>query len=306
MHYDRHGTVLGSFHYIGSAFLVDKDVLVTAGHNIMPSNFTVPNQDGTETEIPNAERQQPTTVTFYRFCIAGEGEISQVVKRMVHPVWKDRFSDDHDISVLSLQRPFSPTYKLPMKKLVNLSTATAEEIEVSGYPGRIKKTEKAQEKDNEPLGMYASPGKTIVGHKKHNSLFKCYYNALTSGGNSGSAVTVKVDQFGKKTVGYRGIAVHTNGHHDCNSGVRFTKEIEGFIINAVRKLDESRTTESVACEKEINKILQEHHGFFSIEAHRFLQSHMTELVSGLKDETAYDHGKLFVYLSNFFSARQKR
>jgi hypothetical protein len=41
MSYSKHGNLKGDFKYIGSAFLIGEDILMTAGHNLLPSEFKI-------------------------------------------------------------------------------------------------------------------------------------------------------------------------------------------------------------------------------------------------------------------------
>lgn len=191
-------------HYIGSGILLDKNILLTAGHCLY-------NRDcGAFNNI--------------KFHPGRHGNIAastlKIKKSLLSNEWRTYQDEDHDIGIAILDSNYkAESYGnlrvLSDDELLNLV------VRISGYPG--------DKRDKKGLPyMYTMHG-PIVTIKKN----KFYYRIDTTGGQSGSGVLVEND-FQKKINSCVGIHV-TGCPEEGNGAVRINREKAKLIETWIKQ-----------------------------------------------------------------------
>jgi glutamyl endopeptidase len=180
-------------HYVGSGILIDKDILLTAGHCLYIKEY------GPAVDL--------------KFYPGRHGNIAENIfsskKFFLPKEWQENQDEDHDLGLIVLDREhktksYSSLNVLSDDELLNLL------VRISGYPG--------DKRDHNGLPyMYTMHG-PIVTVKRN----KIYYRIDTSGGQSGSGVLIEGDF--QQNIN-RCIGIHVTGcAEEGNGAIRINRE----------------------------------------------------------------------------------
>jgi V8-like Glu-specific endopeptidase len=201
--------------YFGSGAAIDKNIVITAAHNLLPPRFN---------NHPNVDRVRAETVKFEHMLIAArvstQGPVAAAkvsTHCFVHPEWEKDFNPRYDVALIFLSESLNLTQgeidKLMKLKILN---GKEERIRVVGHP---KGWVDMRESEGETSWEQALESQDII-----------YHFANTLPGSSGSPIIADSQYI---------IGTHTRGAFEgssgANSGIRMRRELIPFIENSIEK-----------------------------------------------------------------------
>jgi len=222
-------TFFPEHHSVGSAAAIDRNLVITAAHNLLPDIFN---------KTPNINKTLAYEVRFEHMLlkdspVVTKSYVAEVSSHcFIHPKWVENFDPRYDIAFIFLSESLNLT-QAQFDELLKLRIINEEdaEIRVIGYPNG---THKMSETSGSVVKMEnAGDGRAI------DSKEIIYHLANTERGSSGSPIiaTSKELKLGESDSNANHIiGIHTCGSDEdvpANSGVRLREELMEFLDKSI-------------------------------------------------------------------------
>lgn len=200
---------------VGTGFLIEPDMVLTAAHNIMFDQL----------DCLNNTQREIAQIIYFSLTQEKTASIKETCYDHRLPIeWSKSFNPKYDFTVLFLRKNLR-TVKFKMKE-INEARLLPIAAEVIGYPSVVYSEEDSTiEEENNPLCKYTSPG-LIVGFDDTRELLR--HTSFTSPGNSGGPIAIDMDSIPVC------VGIHTTGVTDFdtqrhNAGIHCTNHVIKYL-----------------------------------------------------------------------------
>ncbi|QEK38673.1 trypsin-like serine peptidase [Candidatus Cytomitobacter primus] len=185
--------------YVGSGFLINKNIVMTAAHNVLTKNFSAAKPNKNKIRAAHAY-----------FCAKSDDKKdlgNECSHYYIHPEWEKGLDDNYDVALLFFAQAEADKLTLQLAKDQN--------VKVVGYPKGCDEMRKTEGSDTQYDGA-------VLKHK-----------ADTLPGNSGGPIISAENEcvLGVHTRG-------KSDKEDYNKGVRVKKSILQFIDDSIEKYNQ--------------------------------------------------------------------
>jgi V8-like Glu-specific endopeptidase len=191
--------------YRGTGFIIDDHVIATCAHNLY---------DGNEFN---------TNYTIKVYDSAGTSVVQTYSASELHipSVYYNHQDRDYDYGLIYVEDDLSEYGTMPLGIATNNFKSTSQTVNVSGFPGKLKKDDLLILTKNRYYGVG-----NITGDTNDNLL---WYTSYTSSGDSGGPVYIEYTL--KGSTFRSAIGIHTFGNENVHGGTRITLPLLRFYNN---------------------------------------------------------------------------